>query len=554
MVKFFLLLMNLNMRKLIKTFELLFCSLILLISGGCYSLHQPKEVFEFPDYSEADAVENEKNRIDSLEEKTPVYALWRSLILNDSEFYLQKQTVVFDLLEKCLKDKDYFKAYSLYQSLSASGCENLSRAVVSEKILAEEFYKNVPGLVTDTGLLPKTIQNCIDATVTIWVDKGISIHNGIGYADRVLGSGFFIDKRGYLITNHHVINDMVDPKYEGYSRLYIKLASDQDTRIPAKVIGYDSILDLALLKAEIDPPYILSLGSSQDLQIGDKVSAIGTPLGLHGTLTSGIVSAVDRKLFTTGEVLQIDTPVNSGNSGGPLIDKNMRVQAIVFAGIQQYQGLNFAIPVEYLRQDLPFLYHGGKREHGWIGSYGHTKRDGNKNVGLEIQYVMPGGVASRAGLFPGDVITFVQGKRIYSLEMFQDILRNYSSESIIKCSYTRDGVSNDAVLYLEKRPEQPGYEIYKHDLISHSFLPIFGMKLESCSTISSKKYVISDILKGSIADESGFSVTDPVYITDVDFSEKKDAVSVQMNTRKRKKGYLDVTIRIGSQLDSPYYF
>ena len=80
------------------------------------------------------------------------------------------------------------------------------------------------------------------------------------------------------------------------------------------------------------------------------------------------------------------------------------------------------------------------------------------------------------------------------------------------------------------------------------------MKLESCSTISSKKYVISDILKGSIADESGFSVTDPVYITDVDFSEKKDAVSVQMNTRKRKKGYLDVTIRIGSQLDSPYYF
>ena len=232
-------------------------------------MHQPKEVFEFPYYSEADAVENEKKRIDSLEEKTPVYALWRSLILNDSEFYLQKQTVVFDLLEKCIQDKDYFKAYSLYQSLSASGCENLSRAVVSEKILAEEFYKNVPGLVTDTGLLPKTIQNCIDATVTIWVDKGISIHNGIGYADRVLGSGFFIDKRGYLITNHHVINDMVDPKYEGYSRLYIKLASDQDTRIPAKVIGYDSVLDLALLKAEIDPPYILSLGSSQDLQIGE---------------------------------------------------------------------------------------------------------------------------------------------------------------------------------------------------------------------------------------------------------------------------------------------
>lgn len=553
MQKYFLLTMNRFMKKINRSFVFA-SSFVFIISLflGCSSLKQPKEIFEFPDYSEADAVENEKKRIDSLVEKTPVQALWRASLLGDEEYIQKQEDIVFELLEKALEKKDFFKAESLYQSLLAVGSKKLSS--VSEKNIRNEYVNEIPGLVTDKKLLPSNIQNCIDATVTIWVDKGIAIHNGIGYADRVLGSGFFIDKRGYLITNHHVINDMVDPKYEGYSRLYIKLASDQDIRIPAKVVGYDSVLDLALLKAEIDPPFILSLGSSKELEIGDKVSAIGTPLGLHGTLTSGIVSAVDRKLFTTGNVLQIDTAVNSGNSGGPLIDKDMQVQAIVFAGIQQYQGLNFAIPVEYLRQDLPFLYYGGKRKHVWLGAYGHTKREVNKNVGLEVQYVMPGGVASRSGLVKGDVITFVADKRVYTLEMAQDVLRNFSSESIVKLNYVRDGESREVLVYLDERPEQPGYEIYTHDLISHSMFPIFGMELESCSTISSKKYIISDILKGSIADESGFSVTDPVHITDVDFSEKNEAISVQMNTRKRKKGYLDITIRIGSQLDSPYYF
>ena len=190
------------------------------------------------------------------------------------------------------------------------------------------------------------------AAVTIWVDRGVTVKNGAGYADIIIGSGFFIDERGYIVTNHHVIDSMVNPKYEGYVRLYIKLLDDNLTKIPAKVVGYDSLLDLALLKVEITPEYVLDLGSSDDLEIGDKISAIGTPVGLEGTLTSGIISSFDRKLLSLGNVFQIDAAVNSGNSGGPLIDKNLKVQAIVFAGMLQLQGLNFAIPVEYLKQEL----------------------------------------------------------------------------------------------------------------------------------------------------------------------------------------------------------
>lgn len=521
---------------------------------GCTTLKQPKTVFSMPDYTEEDVLNNEIKRIKKIGEENPELALWRASLIHDDELFNEYADSLFEKLKQLNDEKKLFESWQIYRTLKTVGYKKLDTLSVSEQQLYSEYLYNVPGVVVEKSLLPKNIQNCIDATVTIWVDKGIAIHNGIGYADRVLGSGFFIDKRGYLITNHHVINDMVDPKYEGYSRLYIKLASDQDTRIPAKVVGYDSVLDLALLKVEIDPPFVLQLGSSRELQIGDKVSAIGTPLGLHGTLTSGIVSAVDRKLFTTGNVLQIDTAVNSGNSGGPLIDGQMKVQAIVFAGIMQYQGLNFAIPVEYLRQDLPFLFYGGKRNHVWIGTYGHTYKEGGKNAGLEIQYVMPGGVAFRAGLQKGDVITAIDGNRIYSIDNAQDILRDFGIKSIVNFCYKRDGKEYSVNIYLEERPAQPGYDIYKSDLLSTSLVPIFGMELLPVSTTSSKRFTISEVLKGSVADESGFSVLDPVLITDVEFSEDNDAISITMNTRKKKKGYLDITLRIGSALDSPYYF
>ncbi len=533
-----------------------FLALLFLVFSfvSCSSIKEPSEVFKMPDYTEEDVRNNEIKRIAKIAETNITKALWRSLLLNDSELVQKYEDLIFEELKNAVAEQKFFDSWRLYGTLKTVGYSRLSELPVSEKQIFNSYLADVPGIIPNSKLLPKTIQNCIDATVTIWVDKGIAIQNGMGYADRVLGSGFFIDKRGYIITNHHVINDMVDPKYEGYSRLYIKLASDQDTRIPAKVVGYDSVIDLALLKVEIDPPFILALGSSHDLHIGDKVSAIGTPLGLHGTLTSGIVSAVDRKLFTSGNVLQIDTAVNSGNSGGPLIDGNLKVQAVVFAGIMQYQGLNFAIPVEYLRQDLPFLFNGGKREHVWVGAYGHTKREANKNLGLEVQYAMPGGVAFRAGLKKGDVITELNGIKIYTIDNAQDVFRNFCSGSIVLCKYLRDEKEYSAFLYLEKRPEQPGYEIYCSDLLSGSMIPILGMELTPNSTMSSKKYVISDILRGSVADESGFSVTDPVTIHDIEFSPEKDAISITLSTRKKKKGYLDVTMQMGASLDSPYYF
>ena len=277
------------MKYLLKSVAIFF---VVVLLSSCNTLKQPKEVFVPIDYTEQDAINAEIQRINELKKDFPVMALWRSELLKDEQTIKENQENVFLLLQQAIEKKDFFSAVKYYVSLESVKYKNLDKINYTKNELYKNYLMDVPGLVVDKKLLPKTVADCINATVTIWVDKGIRIENGAGYADRVIGSGFFIDKRGYIVTNHHVISDLVDPKHESYTRLYIKLARDSETRIPAKVVGYDSLLDLALIKAEVEPPFILELGSSSDLQIGDKVSAIGTPLGLHGTITSGIVSAV----------------------------------------------------------------------------------------------------------------------------------------------------------------------------------------------------------------------------------------------------------------------
>ena len=534
-----------------------FCLFLLILSFSffsCRSLKQPKSVEEPLDYSNAELVKNEIKRINQMKESEPVRALWRSILLADQTVIESSVLYLEEQIGQALENKDFYTAKKYYCAIETAGFK-------SEKYSEEEinalFASDIPSynVGKSDSLTPKTISDCMEASVTIWVDRGIKVENGAGYADIIIGSGFFIDERGYLITNYHVIDSMVNPKYEGYSRLYIKLLDDPDTKIPAKVIGYDQLLDLALLKTEITPKYVMKLGSSQSLQIGDKVSAIGTPLGLEGTLTSGIISSVDRKLLSLGNVIQIDAAVNSGNSGGPLIDSSLNVQAVVFAGMLRFQGLNFAIPIEYLKQELPLLYTQGEIIHPWIAAYGHTKRNGKNKVGLEIQYVMPGGSAFISGLRPGDVITSVSGTPITCLEDFQLFLLGQESESLLLCNcLDSEGKENICYLYLEKRPKEPAREIYNHDFFASSFVPFFGMKMTASSTINKNFFTIDEVLPGSTADELNFSRNDQLTVKDVYFDSENSYLYVSVYTKRRKKGFLDINMMLSSPLDAPYYF
>ncbi|MBR1403273.1 MAG: trypsin-like peptidase domain-containing protein [Treponema sp.] len=536
--------------------QLFFAASVLFVLGAasCSSVRDPDSVYSDIDYTQEDARREERKRIVDLLEKNPVQALWRAHLLQDDDTIAECEKAVVSEFDEAVKNEDFFTARRIQKSLTtlkSPVSATLSKSLAELDSLALE---KVPGL-HKTPSESKKISSYISGTVTIWVDKGIKVQNGMGFADRVIGSGFFISKDGYIVTNHHVIADVVNPKSEAFSRLFIKRAEDSDTRIPAKVIGYDPEIDLALIKTEVDAPYVFNLGSSADLDVGDKIYAIGSPVGLERTLTSGIVSADDRKLFTLGSVMQIDAAVNSGNSGGPCIDSNGNVQAIVFAGMLQYEGLNFAIPVEYLKSLLPALYAGGKISHPWLGCYGHTKKELGKDAGLEIQYIFPGASASRARMLVGDVITEFDGQKITTLEDMQNALMKNPAKSIVTITYRRgEEEMHETEIYLGARPENPGYTIYKGDVIAKSFLPIFGMKLVSVSTSSSRKYSIEQIINGSIADETGFSENDPIEVRDIKLNDDNSAIYAEIYAKNRKKGYLDVNIAIAGPLDSPYYF
>ena len=534
-----------------KTPYILFPAILSLLLFSCKTNEKP-EVYTPVNITEESALLSEIDSIRELSKTNVIKALWRAKLLQNT---LSENENVLTLYEDCEKlaleeyknssgEKKYF------QSLKTVGHEFSKEEMQVLPASENSFYT--------TKSSHTSLSELIKGTVTVFVDKGMKIEHGMGLPDAVLGSGFFISKEGYIVTNHHVISDLVDPKYEGYSRLYIRLAEDPDTRIPAKVIGWDSVLDLALLKAEVDAPIVFALGSSQDLNVGDRVYAIGSPLGLDRTLTSGIISATDRRLFTAGVVFQIDAAVNSGNSGGPLIDEKGRVQAVVFAGVQNYQGLNFAIPVEYLKNELEFLYAGGEREHPWIGAYGKTKREpgsGMKNEGLLVQYVLPGGSANLSGLEKDMTITSLNGAKITSIDDFQFYAMQLSSGTIVNVGAVNPlGKESSHLVYLEKRPDNPGYQVYRHDLIQDALVPLVGMRLVPSSTSNRKHYNVVEVLKASAADEAGFSVNDPVDVLAFEVDDKQTYAQIALYARKKKNGYLDAPMGLTLPLDSPFYF
>lgn len=531
--------------------------IFVLLFSGCKSTEENLKVYEQPDYSLEDVRKEEIKRIEELLEKDCVQSYWRAYLLNDEKTLNKCTEKVVESYNKSLEEEKFLEARRLYYVLDYLGYKNLSSLSKSRDELNSLCLKKLDNFGNKDKSSHK-VADLIKGTVTVWVDKGIKVENGMGFADRVIGSGFFISEDGYIVTNHHVIADLVNPKYEGYARLYVKLAEDSETRIPAKVMGWDSSVDLAVLKAEVTAPYVFNLGSSGSLNVGDKVYCIGSPIGLERTLTSGIVSASDRSLFSAGPVMQIDAAVNSGNSGGPCVDEQGNVQAIVFAGMLQYSGLNFAIPVEYLKAELPVLVDGGKYEHSWIEANGRTRKIAGKDLGVELNYVMPGGCASRAGLKAGDLITKIEDTTIKNLEDLQKKMMGITAGYIINISYDREDengeTKSDTVkVYVSSRPLNPGYVFYKNDVLSSSFTAIFGMKLTPLSE-GRRKYQIKSVIKGSIADESGFSDNDPVDIRNISFNSENTALYAEVYAKNRKKGYLDISMGIAAPLDSPNYF
>jgi serine protease Do len=393
-------------------------------------------------------------------------------------------------------------------------------------------------------------QQMLKGTVTIWVNRGIRMDKGVGYPDRVIGSGFFIDPRGYLLTNYHVIKSEVDPKYEGYSRLYIRLSETSGDKIPAKVVGYDTVFDLALIKVEMTPEYVFSGLSTDDVLPGQRIFAIGSPVGLEKTITSGIVSAKGRRLLQMGDTMQVDVPLNPGNSGGPLLDERGEVIGIVFAGLEQFQGINFAIPFKWIERVLPRLYAGGEVPHPWLGM-ALTETD---NV-LEVMYVMPGEPADKAGIVVGDVLESIDGVKYTTVKDAQEALLDHEPQSLMRVGFKRDGVTQERILSATTRPESPVETALQKDTLDNVIYPLFGMQLVKVGSFLWKnQYVIHRVAKGSVADEAGFSQDDPVTIQDWQLDSEKGYVMLQLYVKKKKQGFMESIIQIAAYLETNNFF
>jgi S1-C subfamily serine protease len=246
------------------------------------------------------------------------------------------------------------------------------------------------------------------------------------------GSGFIIDKRGYILTNNHVV--------ENAQKIIVTLSDGQ--KLSATLVGRDAISDIAVIKiGEESVDDVADLGDSDRLKVGQKAIAIGNPFGLGHTLTTGIVSALNRSIITEGNVqidnlIQTDTAINPGNSGGPLLNSSgevIGINTVIYSLSGGYEGIGFAIPINKAKEVAAELIATGRVARPWLGieqiSINELSGylDLGVNNGLLIVQVIPGSPAYQAGLRGGNRSVII-GR--YRLPVGGDIITAIDNDSI----------------------------------------------------------------------------------------------------------------------------
>lgn len=281
------------------------------------------------------------------------------------------------------------------------------------------------------------------------------------------GSGWVLDGKGHIVTNNHVVSSAADG-----GEITVVLANGKQSK--ATIVGRDVSYDLAVLKVERTDLKALPLGNSADVVVGDPVIAVGAPLGLDSTVTTGIVSALNRPV-TPGQAddqsfinaIQTDAAINPGNSGGPLLDMQGRVIGVNTAiarvagssigGQSGNIGVGFAIPSAQVKITVDQLIRTGKAEHPVIGVILDRRYQGEGvKIGEDSSQtpaVTPGGPADKAGLEPGDVITTFEGRPVSDPDALVVAIRSKPVGSTVSLTVVRDGKPRDVKMVLQGRSD-----------------------------------------------------------------------------------------------------
>jgi len=358
------------------------------------------------------------------------------------------------------------------------------------------------------------------------------------FKQRSLGSGFIIDKDGYIVTNNHVIADADEIK--------VKLNSGKEYN--AKIIGRDPSTDIALIKIKADSNYsIVNLGDSDELKVGEWVVAIGNPFGLEHTVTAGIVSAKGRVIGSGpyDDFIQTDASINPGNSGGPLINMKGNVVGINTAIIASGQGIGFAVPVNLAKGVIKQLKEEGEVTRGWLGVGIQDINDemaeyygvkGKK--GVLVSEVFPGDPADKAGIQTKDIIFEVNGQKIETSRELTRIIAGFHVGEVVKITVFRDGKEKTFKVKIAKREET--------ERVASGIPPkeqdVFGIGVSNLTTETARRLnlretqgvVVTGVQPNSQGEDKGIKTRDIIKeinhqsINTVD--EYKDAI------KKVKKG------------------
>jgi len=337
-----------------------------------------------------------------------------------------------------------------------------------------------------------------------------------------LGSGFIVDKTGYILTNRHVV--------EGADEITVSIGR-KDFR--AKLVGKDARTDVALLK--IDPPSepltVLNLGDSDLTEPGEWVMAIGNPFGLGGnSVTVGVVSYKGRNMQlqsgTGVDMIQTDASINPGNSGGPLLNTRGEViginTLIVTQGLPQSAGVGFAVPINVAKEILPQLRERGKVVRGWLGvqiiplteDLAKTYRRSDAK-GAAITDITDGSPAEKAGLKPGDVVTGVDGRTLNDNNDLSRYIASKAPGETVRLQVVRDGDERTVSVTLGTFPEQ-GEESdddraagkAELGMTLRNLTPDIAERLEMPRT--SRGVVVTDVEAGANAEDAGLQRGDVI--------------------------------------------
>jgi serine protease Do len=358
------------------------------------------------------------------------------------------------------------------------------------------------------------------------------------HRQRSLGSGFIIDKDGFILTNNHVV--------EKTDEIKVKLANEKE--YDAKIIGRDPKTDLALIRIETDKPLNpLPLGDSEKLEVGEWVVAIGNPFGLGHTVTAGIVSAKYRQLGAGAydNFIQTDASINPGNSGGPLLNTHGEVVGInsaIYSGSGGNIGIGFAIPVNMAKDLLPQLKK-GKVVRGWLGvTIQRITPELEEKLNLEddngalVADVTSGGPAYKAGIERGDVIISFDGQEISEMKELPYLVASTPVGKVVKVEVIRRGKHKSLEVKIGKLKEEQAEEELTEEVSD------LGMTVNEITPELERQFSLSDesglvvvqVENNSPAELAGLRRGD--VIVEIDQEPMKDLDEYSKKIRQYKKG------------------